>query len=93
MMNEEQAELIKSQLTHITDLLRSDLNLTRSNQQHESELIRHRLKELESIAKDHEQRIRNVTDGVTSYKVTSGLASGGSSIMSIIALVKAFFGA
>jgi len=91
-MNEEQAQLIAERQKHIIDLLRADLNLTRSNQEHEFELIRHRLNELESSAKDHEQRIRTVTDGVTSYKVTSGLASGGSSIMSIIALVKAFFG-
>jgi len=91
-MNEEQAQLIAERQKHIIDLLRADLNLTRSNQEHEFELIRHRLNELESSTKDQEQRIRTVTDGVTSYKVTSGLASGWSSIMSIIALVKAFFG-
>jgi hypothetical protein len=57
------------------------------------EKINHlRLLMIEEQLKDHEQRIRCVNDGVTQFKVFFGLTSGGSSILSIIALIKAFFG-
>ena len=57
----------------------------------ENNMLKLRISALEDAGKDHEARIRNLTDGVTSFRVWSGLASGGSSIMSIVALVKAFF--
>ena len=87
-MNPEQAELIAERLTHAIDLLRAELNLTRASQDQEFELIRHRLCDLEKAREDHETRIREAASGVTAFKVTSGLASGGS----LIALLKAFLG-
>jgi len=58
--------------------------------QAKGEFTQHRLDQLEKSVADHENRIRSATDGVTQFKVWSGLASGGSSVMSIVALVKAF---
>ena len=57
---------------------------------HQKELSAHRLSSLEEGQKDHETRIRGLQDGVTSFRVWSGLANGGASIMSIIAFIKAF---
>jgi hypothetical protein len=47
---------------------------------------------LEERAGDHETRIRAATDGVTQFKMWAGFASGGSGIVSLIALLRAFFG-
>lgn len=80
MAEEAEIELIAEQLRHAIDLLKA-----------ESNMLNLRIAALEKGKDDHENRIRNLTDGVTSFRVWSGLASGGSSIMSIVALVKAFF--
>ena len=79
MAEEAEIELIAEQLRHAIDLLKADINMINRN-----------VAGLEKSSDDHENRIRNLTDGVTSFRVWSGLASGGSSIMSIVALVKAF---
>ena len=80
MAEEAEIELIAEQLRHTVDLLKAENNM-----------LNLRITALEHSKDDHENRIRNLTDGVTSFRVWSGLASGGSSIMSIVALVKAFF--
>jgi len=80
MVADAEIELIAEQLRHTVDLLKAENNM-----------LKLRISALEDAEKDHESRIRNLTDGVTSFRVWSGLASGGSSIMSIVALVKAFF--
>ena len=80
MSEEAEIALIAEQLKRAIDLIRADINMINRN-----------VMELENDRNDHETRIRNLTDGVTSFRVWSGLASGGSSIMSIVALVKAFF--
>jgi hypothetical protein len=76
-----QAALVAEQFSHAVDLLRS-----------EQKLINSRLDRLEVDSGDHEQRLRAATDGVTQFKVWSGLAAGGSSIVALIALIRAFFG-
>jgi len=80
MSEEAEIELIAEQLRHAIDLIKADINMINRN-----------VDELEEAKHDHEARIRDLKDGVTSFRVWSGLASGGSSIMSIVALVKAFF--
>ncbi len=84
-------QLMAEKLSHTIDLLRAETNTLRAEQAHQRELFDTRLRTLEDAAKDHEQRLRSNTEGVTQFKTWAGLASGGSAIMSIIALVKAFF--
>lgn len=80
-MNDEQAALLAEQFSHAVDLLKA-----------EQKLINTRLERLEKVSDDHETRLRLATDGVTQFKVWSGLAAGGSGIVSLIALLRAFFG-
>lgn len=87
-----EGELIAEQLKHTIDLLNARIDGLASELAHQKELSGHRLGTLEDGQKDHETRIRGLQDGVTSFRVWSGLANGGASIMSIIAFVKAFVG-
>jgi hypothetical protein len=80
-MNEDQSALIAEQLSHALDLIKA-----------EQKLIDNRLEHLEKQGDDHETRLRAATDGVIQFKVWSSLAAGGSGIVSLIALFKAFFG-
>jgi hypothetical protein len=80
-MNEDQSALIAEQLSHALDLIKA-----------EQKLINNRLEHLEKQGDDHETRLRAATDGVIQFKVWSSLAAGGSGIVSLIALFKAFFG-
>jgi hypothetical protein len=91
-MDDTQAALVAEQVKHALDLFKADLDAIRSMADHRQELSDHRLKALEENARDHETRIRLATDGVVQFKVWSGLASGGSSILAVISLIKAFFG-
>jgi len=72
---------VAEQFSHAIDLLKA-----------EQKLINSRLDRLELDSTDHEQRLRSATDGVTQFKVWSGLAAGGSGIVSLIALLRTFFG-
>ena len=87
-----QAALLTAQLRHAIDLLRGDINRLHAELDHYKELTSHRLAQLEKDNDDHEQRLRTVTDGVSQFKTIAGLASGGSTIASIIALFKAWLG-
>ena len=84
--------LIGEQLKHMVDVMDAKLDRIELNQEHLKELIEHRLKYLEKQGDDHETRIRAATEGVTQFKVRSGLTSAGSGILSIMALLKSFFG-
>jgi hypothetical protein len=66
------------QLIHTLDMVRSEIKM-----------LNHRLDALEKLAVDHESRLRAATDGVTQFKVWSGLAAGGSGLMSLVALAQA----
>lgn len=57
---------------------------------HSESMVNFRLLCLEEQIRDHETRLRAATEGITQFKVFSGLASGSSSILSIIALIKTF---
>lgn len=89
---EGQAALIAEQVRHALDLMKAEVDALRATQDHDREMARHRLSDLETRSVDHELRIRSATDGVTAFKIWSGLASGGSGLVSLVALVRAFFG-
>ncbi|MHB8132882.1 MAG: hypothetical protein ACYDH1_01550 [Anaerolineaceae bacterium] len=98
-MNEEQALLISEQLGRLRDNIEARFQKIEALICHQNELDEERLRalrsevdELKKVRDDHEQRIRNATDGVTQFKMFSGLANGGSGIISIIALLKSFLG-
>lgn len=76
-MSGDSTGLIAEQLLHAVDMVRAELKM-----------MNHRLEDLEKQAADHESRLRMATDGVTQFKVWSGLAAGGSGILSLIAMIR-----
>jgi type II secretory pathway component PulJ len=95
----DQVKVLAAQLGRWQDKMSARMDRIEESIRHHSELetektaaLRSELALLRKAVEDHEARIRNCTDGVTSFKVFSGLASGGSSVLSVVALVKAFFG-
>ncbi len=84
--------LLAEKLTHTIDLMRAEMRELRLELEHQRQFYDHRLAALEEQAKDHELRLRSNTDGVTQFKQWAGLASGGSTIMATVALIKAFIG-
>jgi hypothetical protein len=91
-MNDDQAALFSQQMQHALDLMRADIDAMKAVQSHDRSMNAHRLAMLEERANDHEMRIRAATDGVTQFKMWAGFASGGSGIVSLIALLRAFLG-
>ena len=89
---EDQVSLLGEQFKHIVDVMDAKLDRIELNQIHLKEMINHRLNYLEKQGEDHEARIRAATEGVTQFKVRSGLTSAGSGILSILAIVKSFLG-
>jgi len=89
-MDETQAALIAEQMSHANALLRADVEALRRELAHYRELTNLRLGELEAVRGDHESRLRAVNDGITQFKVYTGLMNGGSSLLSILAVVKAY---
>lgn len=92
MGEEVEAQLIAEQLRHTIDLLRAELEKAEQIQRHDRDLADHRLRALEEQARDHENRLRMATDGVTQFKVWLSLAAGSSGLMSLAALLRAWFG-
>lgn len=83
-----ESELIAVQLKHTIDLLKGDLERISSEQKHQAELFVHRIVELEEDAKDHEERIRKLSEGATTFQARSGWANGGTGLLSIWALIR-----
>jgi hypothetical protein len=83
--------LLTEQLKHLNTLYKSRFDALDERIRHSSEVTSHRLSAIETHLIDHETRIREATQGVTQFKLFSGLASGGSSVMSIFALLKVLF--
>jgi hypothetical protein len=71
--------------------LEAELVRVRDAQAHQGQFHDHRLSALEKSELDHEQRLRLATDGVTQFKVWSGLAAGGSGVVSLFALLRTWF--
>ncbi|NPV87263.1 MAG: hypothetical protein HPY45_14790 [Anaerolineae bacterium] len=90
-MNDEEIALLGEQLRHALDLLRADHQVLRRALQHESEFVSHRLTQIEKRLEDQEARLRSATDGVSQFKMFSGLASGGSAILAVFAFVRSLF--
>ena len=80
-MDDRQAALLTEQLSHANHLLQAQIKALEA-----------RLAFLEEDVRDHEKRIRSATEGVTQFKLFSGLASGGSGLMSLAALLRTFLG-
>jgi hypothetical protein len=76
----------------MVDILDAKLDRIELNQVHLKELLEHRFYYLEREVEDHEKRIRVATEGVTQFKVRSGLTSAGSGLLSIMAILKSFLG-
>ena len=80
--NEESRTLLES--------IRGEIKLMRAELQHNRELTERRLETIEKICGDHEERLRDVAAGVTQFRFWSSVSSGGSTAMSILALLKSF---
>jgi hypothetical protein len=90
MDNDQSSQLLAEQLKHLNTLYKARFDALEEKLNHSKEITDQRLSSLESASHDHETRIRDATQGVTQFKLFSGLASGSSSLMSIVALIKAF---
>lgn len=84
------SQLLTEQLKHLNTLYKARIDALEEKFRRTEEINAHRLAELASSIKDHGTRIRAATQGVTQFKLFSGLTSGGSGIMSLVALIKAF---
>lgn len=89
---EPNPDLIAEQIKHIQTFYNGRLSSLEDRITSQRDFYEHRIKILEEQIRDHETRIRTATEGVTQFKLFSGLASGGSSLISLAALVKTFFG-
>ena len=91
-MDGEQTALMAERLQRAMDLIAARLDRIEAEAAHRAELDELRLAALERSRDDQETRLRAVSDGVTQFKVWSGLASGGSSILAAVAFVRAVLG-
>lgn len=91
-MEDKAAALLTEQLRHANALLQAQIKSLEARLAHQQAINAQRLAMLEEQIRDHETRIRTATEGVTQFKLFSGLASGGSGLMSLVAILKAFLG-
>ena len=82
-------DLTAERLARIIDQLRAEITALRVDLSHANDINTARLNRLESETGDHETRIRAATEGVTQFKLFSGLTSGGSALMATVAFIKA----
>ena len=76
----------------LLESIRGEIRLIRSELEHTRELNERRMKAVEKILEDHEARLRDVAAGVTQFRFWSSVTSGGSTAMSLLALLKSFVG-
>jgi len=91
-MDERTAALLTEQMRHANHLLQAQIKTLETRLAHTQAINDQRLGMLEMQIRDHETRLRAATEGVTQFKLFSGLASGGSGLMSLAAILKAFLG-
>lgn len=91
-MDEKDAALLTEQLRHANALMQARVNALEARLAHQQALNNQRLAALEEEIRDHETRIRTATEGVTQFKLISALSSGGSGLMSVVAILRAFLG-
>ena len=87
-MQDENAKLIAERIGRAMDSLHAELQEIRHGQEHLCALTNQRLLQQEKMMIDHEDRIRKNTDAITRY----GVATGGSGLVSLVAIIKAFIG-
>ena len=80
-MADNDVQLLSQQLNHMIDLLRA-----------ENRLLGQRVALLERQVQDHENRLRTATEGITQVRTWAGLASAGSGVLSLAAMLRAFLG-
>lgn len=91
-MEDRSTALLTEQLQHANHLLQAQIKALEARLAHQQSMNGQRLVMLEEQMRDHEKRIRDATEGVTQFKLFSGLASGGSGLMSLVALLRTFLG-
>ena len=74
----------------LLESIRGEIKLMRAELSHTRELNERRLCAIEKICEDHEERLRDVSAGVTQFRFWSSVTSGGSTAMSLLALLKSF---
>ena len=74
----------------VLESIRGEVRLIRAELQHVRELNERRLNAIEKTCEDHETRLRDVSTGVTQFRFWSSVTSGGSTAMSLLALLKSF---
>ena len=74
----------------LLESIRGEVKLMRAELQHTRELSERRLAAIEKICEDHEARLRDVSTGVTQFRFWSSVSNGGSTAMSLLALLKSF---
>lgn len=84
---EAQNKLIAEQLGHTLDLIKAELAAAKSDQDHTRQMVTMRLKTLESQAADYENRLRQLTESATQFKLLVSLAAGGG-LLSLIELLR-----
>lgn len=89
---DDKTELVLTKFKRTIDLLRAETAKLRAEKDHEKELYELRIKQLEKDQEDHKKRIRLMQEGVTSFKVWSGLANGGAGFVSLLALFRTISG-
>ena len=80
--NEECKTLLES--------IRGEIALLRAEIRHARELSERLLPAVEKVCEDHEVRLRDAAAGVTQFRFWSSVTSGGSTAMSLLALLKSF---
>ena len=85
-MNDESQKDCRRRLEEV----RGEIRLIRADLEHLKTLNEQRLKAIEKICEDHETRLRDVTAGVTQFRFWSSVTSGGSTAMSLLAMLKSF---
>jgi hypothetical protein len=89
-VDDPQVALIAEQLRHAHSLLKADVDGLRQELAHYRELTNLRLGDLEEVRGDHEARLRSAADGITQFKVYMGLLNGGSTLLALLAMLKAY---
>lgn len=87
-MQDENAKLIAERIGRAMDGMRAELQEIRQGQEHFCAMMDQRILHMEKMMGDHEERIRRNTEGIARFSV----ASGGTGLVSLIAIIKAFIG-
>lgn len=91
MQSDKSNPEIEEETPRMMKHIECELRIIRQELQHQRELTEQRLVQLEDQEEDHETRLRNATEGVTQFRLWTSLSSGGSTILSVAALIKSFF--